>query len=84
METTRAIVFTCIPESITKKELSFWERDVMTRSPRILRITDHQVGRSNIPIDRDLPAMPPGLRKSVTGKFYWETRKNRSDLRGRI
>jgi len=29
--------------------------------------------------------MPPGKRLSITGKVYWETRKNRSDKKpGRL
>lgn len=32
--------------------------------------------------DRGRLAMPPGWRKSKAGKFYFEARKNRSDLKG--
>lgn len=46
--------------------------------------TTHQVGRSNLLRDAARKALPPGKRISKTGKIYYETRKNRSDLKGKI
>lgn len=43
-----------------------------------------QVGRTNIKIDKERKALMPGKRISKTGKVYWETRKNRSDLKDKI
>ena len=50
------------------------------RSPRRnLRVLD-QVGKTNKTVDESRKALMPGKRISKTGKVYWETRKNRSDL----
>jgi hypothetical protein len=38
----------------------------------------------NLKLDKSLPALSPGKRKSAKGKTYWETRQNRSDLAGGI
>jgi hypothetical protein len=43
-----------------------------------------QIGRSNLARDRKRKALAPGKRISKTGNVYWETRKNRSDLKGKI
>ena len=42
----------------------------------------NQVGRSNLARDKSRKALLPGKRISKNGKEYWETRKNRSDLKG--
>jgi hypothetical protein len=39
-----------------------------------------QTGKTSVPVDRTLKAIPPGKRVSATGHVYWETRKNRSDI----
>ncbi|MEM0488766.1 MAG: hypothetical protein QW707_06145 [Candidatus Bathyarchaeia archaeon] len=52
------------------------------RRGRILKAVNYQTGRSVTLVDRKRKALPPGLRISRTGRRYWETRKNRSDLRG--
>lgn len=39
-----------------------------------------QVGSSNLKRDASRKAQMPGKRISKTGKTYWETRKNRSDM----
>jgi hypothetical protein len=36
--------------------------------------------KPNIPADQAIMALFPGKRMSDTGKIYWETRRNRSDL----
>ena len=42
-----------------------------------------QKGRSNALRDESRSASMPGKRVSRTGKVYWETRKNRSDMPGK-
>ena len=44
----------------------------------------YQTGRSDSARDSARPAMPPGKRKSPSGGFYYERRKNRSDKPGSI
>ena len=46
--------------------------------------TLNQTGvRKSLKRDRSRAALKPGKRVSKTGKIYWETRKNRSDLPGK-
>ncbi len=47
-----------------------------------LKISEHQTGKSNKKRDKSRKALPPGKRRSKTGKIYWESRANRSDLTG--
>ena len=47
----------------------------------IVKRSNHQTGRTNVPKDRKVLAMPPGKRRSASGKTYVENRRNRSDLR---
>jgi hypothetical protein len=55
------------------------------RGPRVLKVVKYQTGkRSSLKADRKRKALPPGKRISRTGKIYWETRRNRSDLSGNI
>ncbi|HQP71636.1 MAG TPA: hypothetical protein PLP90_03090, partial [Methanoculleus sp.] len=49
---------------------------------RVIAATNRQTGRSNLTRDRQRKAMLPGKRRSASGRIYYETRKNRSDLRG--
>lgn len=42
-----------------------------------------QVGKSNLEIDRMLDAKTPGWRQSKKGNWYFENRKNRSDMKGK-
>lgn len=44
----------------------------------------HQTGRTNKIVDFPLDALPPGWRISKEGNIYYEARKNRSDLWGKI
>lgn len=62
-----------------RAEDKFYER-VARPSARVLRVIKHQTGKTNIPEDRKIRAMQGGKRISKTGKVYWETRKNRSDV----
>jgi hypothetical protein len=54
-----------------------------------IKKSNNQRGKSNLKIDRIRPskdrnALPPGLRRSARGKKYFENRKNRSDLFGKV
>jgi hypothetical protein len=44
----------------------------------------HQVGRTNITIDKSRKALMPGKRISKNGNIYYEYRKSRSDLKGNV
>jgi len=46
---------------------------------RLIKRSSHQTGRTNVPKDRKVLAMPPGKRRSASGKTYTENRRNRSD-----
>lgn len=49
---------------------------------RTLKVFKKQTGKSNKDIDAKRKALAPGKRISKTGKIYFESRKNRSDLPG--
>ena len=49
---------------------------------RVLKATYRQTGTSSTARDKKRKAMQPGKRRSASGRIYYETRKNRSDLRG--
>ena len=51
---------------------------------RVLKAKSTQTGTSDIKRDRAIKkrAMQPGKRRSASGRIYYESRKNRSDLRG--
>jgi hypothetical protein len=52
------------------------------KKPRVLKVVRRQTGeRASLKLDRKRKALPPGKRISRTGRVYWETRRNRSDLR---
>lgn len=46
--------------------------------------SNRQTGSSNRKRDKQRKALAPGKRKSATGKTYYERRKNRSDVPGRL
>ena len=50
------------------------------RLPRTIRAVKRMKGKSVRSADRKRTALKPGLRISKSGKKYWETRRNRSDL----
>jgi len=50
---------------------------------KVLKATYRQTGKSNEARDKKRSAMQPGKRRSARGRIYWETRKNRSDIRGK-
>ena len=52
---------------------------------RTVKRSPKQSGKiKSVPRDLARSALPPGKRLSRTGNFYWETRRNRSDLKGRL
>ena len=68
--------------SRAKRRSKARKRRVRSRG-RILKVVHYQTGSSFTPRDRLLKALPPGKRRSRTGRVYWETRKNRSDRLGK-
>lgn len=62
------------------------EKSIMGfKSPqKVVKIVNHQLGKTNIKRDKVRKAISPGKRISKTGKVYYEYRKNRSDLIGNI
>jgi len=48
---------------------------------RNLKYKEHQIGKTNVEIDKMRKALLSGKRISKTGKIYYEYRKNRSDLK---
>ena len=54
------------------------------RKPIVLKYIPKQTGkRRSIRSDRKRHAMLPGKRISKRGKIYYETRRNRSDKKGK-
>ena len=49
-----------------------------------LKVSDHQIGTTIKAIDVMRKALKPGKRISKSGKIYYESRKNRSDLKENI
>ena len=50
-----------------------------TEYGKVVKVLNHQTGKTNLMIDKTRTAMQPGKRISRTGKTYWESRANRSD-----
>jgi predicted DNA-binding transcriptional regulator AlpA len=59
---------------------------MVRRTRRTSRYSQHfsQTGHTTIPVDRKLKAKRVGWRKSKSGRWYKETRKNRSDKNRRL
>lgn len=49
---------------------------------RNLKYREHQIGKSDISIDKKRAALLVGKRISKNGNKYYEYRKNRGDLKG--
>ncbi|MFW6129604.1 MAG: hypothetical protein ACOC56_00380 [Atribacterota bacterium] len=65
-----------------KKEKKF--SPIGFKSPqKVVKVSSHQTGKTNKKRDKARDALPPGKRISKSGNEYWETRANRSDLRGK-
>lgn len=54
------------------------------RNPKVLKVSKKQTGDSVDKYDKLIKALPPGKRRSKSGKIYYETRKNRSDKPGAL
>jgi len=76
-----------MPRRKTTRRKSTKRRTTRTRRytrPVVLKVIRRQTRvRKSISRDRNRTAYAPGKRRSRTGKIYWETRKNRSDLPGK-
>lgn len=58
---------------------------IRERKPGVIKKVGWQTGeRISIDVDRERKAMSPGKRLSKSGRIYWETRRNRSDLKKNI
>ena len=68
-------------DEIELKSKSPFDSNSLFASSRILKVLE-QSGKTPKSIKRDKGrlAQAPGKRISKTGKVYWETRKNRSDV----
>ena len=66
-----------------KKSINEEFETIRIKSLRQSVRTLDQVGTTNIKRDMVRKALMPGKRISKTGKVYWETRKNRSDSKGK-
>ena len=55
------------------------------KSGEVLKPAKRQTGKSkDVERDKKLKALPPGKRRSRSGKIYYEYRQNRSDLEGGV
>jgi len=67
----------------------FWtkvlEKPAKKATPVVLKASTRQTGkRKSLKRDKKRKALPPGKRKSKTGKIYYEYRRNRSDVKKKI
>lgn len=52
---------------------------------KVIKKLDYQIGaRKSVSADKKRKAKAPGKRRTAWGTVYWETRKNRSDLKGKL
>ena len=71
-------------KTTTKKTTASTKKYKYKRA-KVLKVVRRQTGtRKSVNRDAARKAMPPGKRRSKSGKVYYEYRKNRTDLRGRI
>ncbi len=56
---------------------------VIKELPANIKILDQTGKRISVEKDKKRVALMPGKRISKTGKIYWETRRNRSDVKGK-
>lgn len=81
-----AMIFGAFSKDVGKKTRTKVRRKKVKKKmkPIVIKAVKYQTGkRKSLSSDRKRKAMAPGKRRSSTGKIYWETRRNRSDLRGR-
>jgi len=70
-----------MPRRKTTRRKTTKRRTTRIVRPVVIKVIRKQSGvRKSISRDRKRKALPPGKRRSKTGRIYWETRKNRSDL----
>jgi hypothetical protein len=56
----------------------------ITKKQKVLKVAKKRVNKTeSIKQDKKFKALPAGKRVSRRGKKYWETRSNRSDLKGK-
>jgi hypothetical protein len=60
-----------------RAENKFYEKHI---SPKVVRVLKQTGRKPNLIVDRYKRAMKPGKRISKTGKIYFESRRNRSDV----
>jgi len=65
-----------------KAEMIKDARDQGVDQGKVVKEFDYQLGKTNKRVDSRRTALPPGKRISKSGKIYFESRKNRSDLTG--
>jgi len=65
-----------------KAEMIKDARDQGVDQGKVVKEFDYQLGKTNKRVDSRRIALPPGKRISKSGKIYFESRKNRSDLTG--
>ena len=65
-----------------KAEMIKEAKDQGVNQKKTIKKFDYQIGTSNKRVDARRTALPPGKRISKSGKIYFESRKNRSDLTG--
>ena len=53
----------------------------LNRRDKVLKVLDQTGKRFSLLRDEGRPAKLPGKRVSKKGTIYWETRKNRSDVK---
>jgi hypothetical protein len=54
-----------------------------TGKGRTIKVLEQTGTRKSLHKDRQFKAKLPGERISATGNIYWETRRNRSDVKGK-
>ena len=55
---------------------------MVKRKARALTRSTNQTGKTNLRIDRKRKALAPGKRRAKSGNTYYESRRNRSDVKG--
>jgi hypothetical protein len=58
------------------------KKKASTKKRRVIKVMKQTGKKSNRKADGRFKALPPGKRRSKTGKIYTETRKNRTDVIG--
>lgn len=72
----------------TKKRTTTKRKPAQTKlgsyGRKVLKARKTQTGKSDVSSDKKRKAMQPGKRRSASGRVYSESRKNRSDLKGKM